>query len=314
MEYKTLTWSIHPNPRRPEERCIGLLKFNRPDRLNAVDPDMRVELDALLDEIRWNSHVKVVILTGEGRAFSGGGDIRTEGGPLEVTGEEMGITGPYKKMAEYFFNDLRHQVLQRALRKLEDLPQVTIAAINGWAVGVGLEMCTLCDIRIASDQAQMAEVAVIAGFLPECGGARNLPKLVGVGKALEMILTGRTVEAEEALRIGLVDRVVPDGELLEEAFRLAGQLSLQPYLSVRLAKSLVKMYWNWNRSEEGYRRELESVLEVTRTKDCQEGIRAFLEKRDPQYRGPYYAHWPFGGDGPAQAKAAEGSPRPSHGS
>lgn len=296
MKYEALEWSVHPNPKRPEERCIGLIKFNRPEALNAIDVRMRMELDVLCDEIRWNSHIKAVILTGEGRAFSAGGDVVTEAGPLGATDDyDMGIKGPYRELAHYFFNDLRHQVLQRAFRKLEDLPPVTIAAINGWAVGIGLELCILCDLRVASDKAGLGEVAVPAGFVPEAGGCRNLPKLVGVGQALEMILTGKRIDAEEALRIGLVDRVVPHDSLLDEAFDLAGRISSNPYLSVRHAKNLVKMYWNANRTEEGSRKELEAVMEVTRTKDCQEGIRAFMEKREPEYRGPYYENWPFGG-------------------
>jgi enoyl-CoA hydratase/carnithine racemase len=196
-------------------------------------------------------------------------------------------------MAEYFFNDLRHKVLQSAMKKLEDLPQVTIAAINGPAVGVGLEMATLCDMRIASDKARFGEVAVPAGFVPESGGARNLPKLVGIGRAMRMILTGEIIDAKEALRIGLVEEVVPQSKLLDSAFALASRIAVNPYLSVRQAKRLVKMYWNWNRSDEGYQQELEAVLEITRTKDCQEGMRAFVEKRPPRYTDPHGDPWPF---------------------
>ena len=294
MKYQTLDWSVHSNPNRPQEPCIGLIKLNRPETMNAIDVRMRVELDILCDEIRWNSHLKTVIITGEGRGFSAGGDVTTEAGPLGATEDyDMGIHGPYQELAHYFFNDLRHQVLQRCFRKLEDLPPVTIAAINGWAVGAGLEMCTLCDLRIASDQARLGEIAVPAGFVPEAGGARNLPKLIGVGKALEMILTGKRVDAQEAERIGLVDRVVPHDKLMDEAFDLAGQIASNPYLSVRHAKDLVKYYWNANRSKEGYDKELAAILEITRTKDCQEGIRSFMEKRDPDYRGPFYENWPF---------------------
>ena len=294
MDFKALTWSIHGSPLRPEEPCIGLITLNRPAKLNAVDPLMRLELDALCNEIARNSILKVVIVTGEGRAFSAGGDLESEAVALGAVPGGMGITGPYKELAEYFFNDLRHRVLQSAMRKLEDLPQVTIAAINGPAVGVGLEMTTLCDIRIASDRARLGEVAVPAGFVPESGGARNLPKLVGIGRALRLILTGEIIDAEEALRIGLVDEVVPHERLLETAFALSGKIAANPYLSVRHAKRLVKMYWNWNRTDEGYRQELESVLEITRGRDCQEGMRAFLEKRPPRYTDPYSGGWPFG--------------------
>ena len=300
MKYEALKWEVRDNPDRPGEKSIGIITMNRPESLNAVDVRMRVELDILCDEIRHNSHIRVIILTGEGRGFSAGGDLKSEAGPVGAGDEDFdfGNFGAYKELAGYFFNDLRHQVLQRAFRKLEDLPPVVIAAINGPAVGIGLEMCTLCDIRYASDKAKLGEVAVPAGFLPESGGARNLPKLVGVGRAMEMILTGRIVEAEEAERIGLVDRVIPHDKLMEETLAMAAQIASNPYLSVRHAKALVKYYWNQNRTDEGWNRELEGIKEITRTKDCHEGIRAFLDKRDPEFRGPYYDNSPFrGGDG-----------------
>ena len=300
MKYEALKWEVRENPERPGEKSIGIITMNRPDALNAVDVRMRVELDILCDEIRHNSHIRVIILTGEGRGFSAGGDLKSEAGPVGAGDEDFdfGNFGPYKELAGYFFNDLRHEVLQRAFRKLEDLPPVVIAAINGPAVGIGLEMCTLCDIRYASDKARLGEEAVPAGFLPESGGARNLPKLVGVGRAMEMILTGRIVDAAEAERIGLVDRVIPHDKLMEETLAMAAQIASNPYLSVRHAKALVKYYWNQNRTDEGWNRELEGIKEITRTKDCHEGIRAFLDKRDPDFRGPYYDNSPFrGGDG-----------------
>lgn len=302
MDYKALKWSVHDNPKRPGEPSIGLITLNRPEHLNAVDPLMRLELDALLGEIARNSILKVVILTGEGRGFCAGGDLHSEAEALGAVQGSMGITGPYKELAEHFFNDLRHRVLQSAMRKLEDLPQVTIAAINGAAVGIGLEMTTLCDMRIASDRAKLGEVAVPAGFLPESGGTRNLPKLVGVGKAMRLILTGEIIDAKEAERIGLVDQVVAHRRLLKESFSLAAKIASNPYLSVRLAKRLIKMYWNWNRTDEGYREELEAVLEITRTKDCQEGMRAFREKRSPRYTYPYDAAWPYSAPKPDAKK------------
>ena len=114
MKYQALDWSVHSNPNRPQEPWIGLIKLNRPETMNAIDVRMRVELDMLCDEIRWNSHLKTVIITGEGRGFSAGGDVTTEAGPLGATEDyDMGIHGPYQELAHYFFNDLRHQVLQR---------------------------------------------------------------------------------------------------------------------------------------------------------------------------------------------------------
>jgi enoyl-CoA hydratase/carnithine racemase len=292
MEYKVLKWSLHDNPFRAGDSSIGQITLNRPDSLNAVDPLMRLELDALCDEIARNSVVRVVILTGAGRGFCAGGDLYSEGEVLGAFEGSMGITGPYKEMAHLFFNDLRHRVLQSAMRKLEDLPQVTIAAINGPAVGVGLEMATLCDMRIASERARLGEVAVAAGFVPESGGARNLPKLVGIGRAMRMILTGEIIDAKEAARIGLVDEVVPHAKLLKAALTLAGKVATNPYLSVRQAKRLVKMYWNWNRSDEGYKKELDAVLAITRTQDCLEGMRAFKEKRKARYGSHRNAAFP----------------------
>jgi enoyl-CoA hydratase len=290
MEYKNIKWEVLANPNRPEERSIGVITFNRDDVMNAIDVKTRVELDILLTEIAHLSHIKVVILTGAGRGFSAGGDLRSEAGPLGVGAEDfdMGNFGDYKELAHYFFNDLRHSVLQRCFRKLEDLPAITIAAINGAAVGIGMEMAMLCDLRFASEKAKLGEVAVPAGFLPESGGARNLPKLVGIGRALEMILTGEIIGAKEAKEIGLVDRLIPHEELMAQTMAFAGQVATNPYLSVRYAKQLVKFYWNSNRTEEGWGHELDAIKEITRTKDCQEGIRAFLEKRRPDFRGPQY--------------------------
>jgi len=297
MEYKALKWEILENPNHPGEMSIGMLTLNRPDFLNAVDVRMRVELDILCDEIGHNSNIKVMIITGEGRGFSAGGDLKSEAGPLGAGEEDFdfGNFGPYKEIASYFFNDLRHQVLQRAFKKFEDLPCIVIAAINGPAVGIGLEICTLCDLRFASDKARLGEVAVPAGFLPESGGARNLPKLVGIGKALDMILTGKIIEADEALEIGLVEKVFAHDDLVPETLAYAAQVASNPYLSVRYAKDLVKMYWNHNRSDEGWAREFAAIQEITRTGDCVEGIQAFLDKRPAEYRGPYYDNSPYGG-------------------
>ncbi|WP_213769760.1 enoyl-CoA hydratase-related protein [Bradyrhizobium sp. dw_78] len=290
FEYKSLKWTVLPNPLADNQPTIGLITLNRPEALNAIDVRLRVELDILLDQIRRDDQIRVVVITGEGRGFSAGGDLRSEAGPLgALDGDhDFGSFGAYSDLANYFFNDLRHVVIQRALRKLEELKAITIAAINGPAVGIGLELATACDIRYASESARLGEVAVPAGFVPESGGARNLPKLVGIGRAMEMILTGEIIDAKEAERIGLVERVFPDAALLDEVLKIAGKIAAAPFLSVRQAKALVKQYWDHNKSEEGARAELEAVMEITRTADCREGISAFLDKRRPVYKGPGY--------------------------
>ncbi len=285
MEFEKLEWSIHPNPLNLEDRCIGLIRLAVPEKLNSIGPTMSLELDYLCDQIKRRNDIQVVVLTGTDPGFCGGGDLQEEGGALQVTGEDLGLKGPYAKMMEYYINDVFHVVMQNAIRKLEDLPQVTIGAINGVAVGVGLEMNTGLDLRLASDKARMGEVAVVAGFLPETGGCRNLPKLVGYGRAMELTLTGRILTAQEALEIGLVEFVVPHDNLLEEAFNLAGKIAMGPPTSVREAKRLMKTYWDHNKSDAGFKDELDTVLEITRTPDCREGIRAFLNKERPKYTG-----------------------------
>lgn len=289
FQFKTLKWSRRA-PAGKDDACIGLLTLNRPDALNAIDVRMRVELDLILDQIRRDDTLRVIVITGEGRGFSAGGDLRTEAAPLGALDDEhdFGDFGAYKELANYFFNDLRHVVIQRAIRKLEELSQITIAAINGPAVGIGLELATACDIRYASDKARLGEVAVPAGFVPESGGARNLPKLVGIGRAMEMILTGEIIDAKEAERIGLVERVYPHDKLIDEVMAVATKIAGAPFLSVRQAKALVRRYWDHNKSAEGAQAELDAVVEITRTADCREGIRAFLDKRAPSYRGPGY--------------------------
>jgi enoyl-CoA hydratase len=290
FSFETIEWKVYANPLRTDEQTIGRITLRRPEALNAIDVQMRVELDMLLDQIHRDDSLRVIIITGEGRGFSAGGDLRSEAGPLGATEDkhDFGDFGAYRLLANYFFNDLRHIVIQRVIRKLEELKPVTIAAINGPAVGIGLELATACDMRYASDRAKLGEVAVPAGFVPESGGARNLPKIVGIGRAMEMILTGEIIDAEEAARIRLVERVYPHDQLMDEVMKIAGRIASAPFLSVRQAKSLVRRYWDHNKSEEGARAELEAVMEITRSGDCREGIDAFLNKRAPNYTGPLY--------------------------
>jgi len=288
MRFETLDFEIlEAGPDAPAG-SVGLITFNRPERLNALVPRMALELDALFDRIAHDGALRVVILTGRGKGFSVGGDLKEEAGVVGVSDIDSGLRGPYRELGEYFLNDLFHKTMQSYSRKFEHLPQITIAAVNGWAVGAGLELMAMADIRIAGASAKFSEQAVKQGFITEIGGTRVLPKLIGKGKAMEMILTGRVVDAEEAERIGLVDRLTSDEELLTSAVELAETIARQPYVAVRQAKELVLQYWTADESEKGWAAELASVLEIIRTPDNHEGIRSFLEKRDPVYRGPRY--------------------------
>lgn len=289
MEYTEIDLEVRHGAVNNGQHAIAILTLNRPDTLNAITPTMSLELDAAMNEIRRNPVIQTVILTGAGDGFCSGGDLHEEGSVLGVTEIDSGLRGPYKKLAEYALNDLYHHYMQQYGRKFENLPQVTIAAINGWAVGAGLELATLADIRIASDRAKFTEPAVKQGFLSETGGTRNLPKLLGKGRALEMILTGDAIDATTAEEWGLVDHVVEHDTLLNAAIELAERIGRLPHLSVLHGKELVRRYWTTDSSPEGWKAELDAIAEIYRTKDNQEGIRAFIEKRGTNFEGPGYS-------------------------
>ncbi len=298
MKLTAIKFEIVSNPKQLEEKSIGIITLNRPEALNAIDVDMRLEMNALLDELRYMNQVKVVILTGEGRAFCAGGDLPSEATPHGNGAAELdtGLKGPYKRAMEYFFNDVRHDLLQKMVLKIEGLPQPTIAALNGITVGGGLETSVACDIRIASEKAKFTEAGVAAGFVAEVGAAFALPKLIGKGKAIEMILTGDVYDAAQALEMGLVDHVVPHDKLMERALDLAARIAVNPWLSVRRAKELIHMYWSIDRTPERTRRETDVVNEIYRTDDCEEGVLAFNQKRKPVFKGPLYSKY-FKNDG-----------------
>jgi enoyl-CoA hydratase/carnithine racemase len=161
---------------------------------------------------------------------------------------------------------------------------VTIAAVDGIAVGVGLEMACSCDLRIVSDRVRLAELAVPAGFMSEWGLPRLLPQLIGQTRANEMMLTGRMVYAKEALDIGLVNRVVAPEKLNEEALAWAGQMNSYPRRGMLAAKETINKFQTANRRDEWYRLEQERVMQIMRTRDCAEGIDAFRSKRPPVYQ------------------------------
>jgi enoyl-CoA hydratase/carnithine racemase len=282
MQYRYIQWDVSKVDGGADDETVGVLTLNRPERRNSLGPRMALELDNVFDVIR-HSTVRVVVITGAGETFCSGGDIKEETLPLERPEDELGIRGEYGEVAAWMINDHFHLIAQRALRKLEILPQPVIAAIDGAAVGAGFEMAIACDLRVMTDRARLSEIAVPAGFVSEWSCPRNLPKLVGLTFANELILTGRFVGAEEAARIGLVNRVVSPDQLMPETMELATRMARLPYLGVRYAKELLRMYNQENRTPENYDRELERVLEVVRSEDSAEGIRALIDKRPPRW-------------------------------
>ncbi len=285
MKYRYLDWTLESSSQSPGDNAIGIITLNRPDHANAMGPRMAMEMHQLVDEIRY-SPARIVIVTGAGGNFCAGGDLQVETMPMEDQNDDWkdyGVKGEYGEMLVWFANDYFHIIAQRMCRKLEDLPQVTIAAIDGICVGIGLELAVSCDLRIASDKARFAEIAVPAGFMSEWSAPRSLPGLIGQSKANEMILTGRFVEAAEAADIDLVNKTVPAGELLDEARAWAGRMATYPTLGLRYAKETIRLYQNQNRLPEAAEQEMERIFEITRTAACAEGVEAFNQKRAPVY-------------------------------
>lgn len=261
---------------------IATITLNRPDALNAFSVPMIEAWVAALEACRDREDIRVVVVTGAGRAFCSGGDVRAmrEGKGFLAQGEEELDTHSTALARK---NSL-WKLIQRVPLTLEQVDKPVIAAVNGDAIGAGLDMALMCDMRIVSDTARLAEGYVKLGIVPGDGGAYFLPKLVGMAKALELLLTGDLIDAKEAERIGLVNRVVPQERLLEEAYALARKIAAQPPVAVRLIKRA---------AYQSQRTDLRTALDlvsshmaiVTETEDHLEAVRALLEKRPGVYHG-----------------------------
>jgi len=225
------------------------------------------ELKSSVEDVAEDESVHAVIITGAGeKAFVAGADIKemTDKRPLEM-----------RK-----FTILGHQVMET----IESMEKPVIAAVNGYALGGGCELALACDIRIASENAKLGLPEVSLGIFPGFGGTQRLTRLVGKGKACELILTGQMIKAEEAERIGLVNRVVPQSELMDEAMRMAKQIMKNGPVGVKLAKSAInKALETTLHAGLAYERELVSL--TFSSDDREEGMRAFLEKREPRFKG-----------------------------
>jgi enoyl-CoA hydratase len=249
-----------------ESNGIASMTFNRPKALNAMNPELLQELAALLDRIKSDSTVKAVIVTGTGEAFSAGADIRVlnRSTPLEVR--------EFARLAVA----VNHRV--------ETLGKVVIAALNGYTLGGGLELAEACMLRVAVRGAMLGHPEVRIGAVAGFGGTTRLPRLIGKGRAAELLLTGRLVTAEEALRIGLVNQVVEPDALLSQAETLAREILSQSPLAVKLT---------WEAIHHGLNVTLEEAAAlgadcfglIAGSEDFRIGTKAFLEKKTPSYTG-----------------------------
>jgi enoyl-CoA hydratase len=244
---------------------VAVVTMNRPDALNAFNTD---QLNALLDalrSLRGDKTVRCVVLTGAGeRAFAAGADIK-----------EMVDKSPEEALE---FGRLGHAVPNA----IEGLAQPVVAAVNGFALGGGCEIALACDIRLASENAVFAQPEVGLGIPPGWGGSQRLPRLVGPGIAAELILTGRRVKADEALRVGLVNAVYPLPQLLPEATKLAHQIAKNGPRAVATAKRLMQLAFN-GQIPSGLDTEVRLFAELFDSPEQREGMRAFIEKREPVF-------------------------------
>jgi len=246
---------------------VATVTVNRPDKLNALNDAVIGELDRAADEVRARADVAGVIVTGAGtKAFVAGADIA-----------EMRTQGPFEAKARA----LRGQA---AFRKFETCPKPIVAAVNGFALGGGCELAMACHLRIASDAAKFGQPEVKLGITPGFGGTQRLPRLVGKGRALELILTGRMVGAAEALQIGLVNRVVPAADLMAEAGKLLRGIIAMGPLAVALSLEAVDRGLEMS-LEEGLQLEANHFGLAAASTDMREGMTAFLEKRDARFSG-----------------------------
>lgn len=241
------------------------MTINRPEVRNALDNLTWQELDMIVADTAKNPAVKVVIITGAGeKAFAAGADVAWLLNRPPVESWEPGVQG--------------------VLLDLENLPQTTIAAVNGYALGGGCELALACDLRIASDQARFGLTELGVGIIPGGGGTQRLPRVVGAAYAKEMIFLGEVIDAAEAHRIGLVNRVVQPGELLSCVNELANRLLKRPPLALRMAKQAINIGLNTDlKAGLAYEKACQTYLHTT--EDRSEGMRAFLEKRPAEYKG-----------------------------
>jgi enoyl-CoA hydratase len=258
MNYQNLLFEI--------KNHTGLITINRPDKLNALNSQTIGEIEEVFKSIKSDPEVYVVVITGSGeKAFVAGADIAELNKLDVISAKEFSERG------------------NRAFRAIETIDKPVIAAVNGFALGGGCELALACHIRIASENAKFGQPEVNLGIIPGYGGTQRLARVINSARAAELILTGDMISAEEALRIGLINKIFPQAELLNKALELADKISSKGQQAIRFALKAVKAADNISLSE-GLSYEASLFALTCGTEDFKEGTSAFLQKRKPNFK------------------------------
>lgn len=252
-----------------ENESVAIITFNRPNQLNAINRQILQELSELLDRYESDGNISALVLTGNGKAFSAGADVKSN----TATGEDH--------MTE-FLSFAR--LTRETFHKIEGYKKPIIAAINGAALGGGLELALCCDLRVVSEKAKLGLTETKLGVVPGAGGTQRLPRLVGPAMAKQLIFTGNFITGDEAYRIGLANATVPREECLNKAVELAKEISARAPLAVQAAKKCIDMSLQVD-LESGLNYEAECVKAVLVSEDHDEGFNAFRDKRKPIWKG-----------------------------
>ena len=242
-----------------QKGAVGVITMNRPEALNALNDQVLRDLDAVLDQVENSEEILVAVVTGAGRSFVAGADIGQMSTLTAAEAKKFGVLG------------------NQVFLKLENLTKPTIAAVNGFALGGGCELCMACDIRVASEKAKFGQPEVGLGITPGFGGTQRLPRIVGTANAMEMILTARTIGAAEAKEMGLVTHVYAPEELMDKALELANAIAANAQVAVRQSKAAIRRGLQTDMNT-GVAYESEAFALCFATEDQKDAMRAFVNK------------------------------------